>query len=109
MASDGPRPGESMVPGAPRRRRCRRPPTDPIPPFWRWLMRVPWKWLCLALPVSLLVACGKDRSPMATAPVRTSLGADYTNTPDVGSPYIARYEADQFWGSIDSKDGLVRA
>lgn len=72
-------------------------------------MRVPWKWLCLALPASLLVACEQDRSPTATATLRTSLAADYTNNPDGGGPYIARYETDQYYGFFDSDDGLVRA
>jgi hypothetical protein len=35
--------------------------------------------------------------------------ADYTNNPDGGGPWIARYTNDQFWGVFDRDDGLVRA
>lgn len=70
-------------------------------------MLLKWKVVALALPVAFLVAC-KDQ-PSAPLQQTHAIAADYTNNPDGGSQYLARYTFDQYFGYFDRDDGLVRA
>jgi hypothetical protein len=73
-------------------------------------MCLKWKVVALALPAAFLVACKEQPSaPEAALQQTHAIAADYTNNPDGGSQYLARYTFDQFFGYFDRADGLVRA
>jgi hypothetical protein len=73
-------------------------------------MRVSWKWLAPAVAVTLLIACSEQsKTPTAVTPTAaTTMAADYTNNPDGGGPWIARYTLNEFYSLFDSPDGLIR-